>query len=121
MKIDGIGEVLANNIYEFFEREENVKLIKDLKDHGITMHEDMAEEKSQKLEDKIFVITGTLNRPRKEIEQSILEHGGRTSSSVSKKTDYLIAGDNAGSKLDKAKKLEIKIITEEELEKMIED
>lgn len=121
MKIDGIGEILANNIYEFFEREENVKIIKDLKDHGITMHEDMPEEKSQKLEDKIFVITGTLNRPRKEIEQSILEHGGRTSSSVSKKTDYLIAGDNAGSKLDKAKKLEIKIITEEELEKMIED
>ena len=64
--------------------------------------------------DKVFVLTGTLSKPRGEFEQIIESFGGKTTSSVSKNTDYVLAGENAGSKLDKAKQLGVKIINEEE-------
>ena len=67
----------------------------------------------------IFVLTGTLNRPRIEVEELIKSHGGKTSSTVSKKTNYVLAGDSPGSKFDKAQALGVKIINEQEFMEMI--
>jgi DNA ligase (NAD+) len=71
------------------------------------------------LADKIFVVTGVLSKPRGQIHAIIKQHGGNVASSVSKKTDYLIAGSDAGSKLDKAKDLGVKIINETEFEALL--
>jgi DNA ligase (NAD+) len=71
------------------------------------------------LADKTFVVTGVLSKPRSQIHAIIKQHGGNVSSSVSKKTDYLIAGSDAGSKLDKAKDLGVKIINESEFEALL--
>ncbi len=68
-----------------------------------------------------FCLTGTLSRPRKEVELQIKAAGGKTTTSVSGKLDYLLAGENAGSKLEKAKRLEVKVVNEDELAKMIGD
>ena len=73
-----------------------------------------------KLEGKTLVVTGTLTKyTRDEIEELIAQHGGHAASSVSKKTDYLVAGEKAGSKLEKAKELGVKVLSEEEFEKLI--
>ena len=72
-----------------------------------------------KIKGTTWVITGTLSRPRDEIAEEIIRHGGKVSGSVSKKTSYVLAGEEAGSKLEKAKKLGIKIVAEEELRKLL--
>ncbi len=106
-----IGPVTAKSIYDFFQEEKNKKLIRDLKDAGIVIEK---EERSKELENKIFVITGTLKKlKREEAEEKISLLGGRASSSVSKNTDYLVIGENPGSKLKKAKELGVKVIDEE--------
>ena len=76
---------------------------------------------SDKLAGQTIVITGTLSRPRSEIEQLIKEHGGKVSGSVSKKTSFVVAGDNAGSKLDKANQLGIEVIDEDTFVKRIRE
>lgn len=118
LKVEDIGEVIADNIVTFFADENNLKEIESLLSQGVEIVEPQ-QALSNILEGKSFVITGTLSKPRNEFEKLIEEHGGKLSSSVSKKTDYLLAGENAGSKLDKAKALGIKIIDEKELNDML--
>lgn len=116
-KVDGIGEVVAESIYKWFREARNLKLLKKLDSLGVGYHK---VEFKDNLLGLTFVITGTLNKKSREAtEEEIRNHGGRASSSVSRETDYLILGQNPGSKLSKAEKLGIKIITEEELLKML--
>lgn len=118
-KIEGIGEIIAKSIYDFFRNEYNIKLIAELKDLGVNPVAKI-KPKSDKLAGKIFVLTGTLqNMTRDEASAIIKSHGGKTSSSVSKKTSYVLAGENAGSKLDKAKDLGVIILTEKDFLEMI--
>jgi DNA ligase (NAD+) len=122
--ISDIGSVVAREIHDFFDTEENRALIKRLKDHGLNMKGEsrrVAPEK-QVLAGKTFVVTGTLERAsRDEVHDRIKALGGKATGSVSKKTDYLIAGESAGSKLEKAKELGVTILTEAEFEQMVKD
>jgi DNA ligase (NAD+) len=118
-KIDGVGEIMGKSIYEYFHNENNLKLLAELKELGINP-QSIAKPKSNILENKTFVLTGTLqNMTRDEASAKIKAHGGKTSSSVSKKTSYVLAGENAGSKLDKAKDLGVIILTEKDFLEMI--
>ncbi len=119
--IDGFGAVMAKSVYEFFERESTRALVTHLKELSVNM---ISEELSQgeKFMGLTFVITGTLpNMGRKEAALLIEQNGGKVSSSVSKKTSYLLAGEEAGSKLVKAEGLGINIIGEEDLLNMIKN
>ena len=117
--IEDIGEVIADNIYNFFRDKDNLDEIKSLFESGVKIKEVENSLKNKNFEGKTFVLTGTLSRPRTEVENLIESLGGKTSSSVSKKTDYVLAGENAGSKLDKARELNIKILSEDEFDKLI--
>ena len=118
--VEDVGEVIAQNIVDFFKNDDNLKEIERLLDVGVKIM-DMEEAKSDKLSGLTFVLTGTLaNHTRAEMTQIIEENGGKTASSVSKNTSYVLAGEEAGSKLDKAKALGVKIISEDEFMKMIE-
>lgn len=118
--IEGIGEIIAQSIYDYFRDENNLKLLDDLKQVGVNPVSKL-QPKSDKLAGKTFVLTGTLqNMTRDEASALIKSHGGKTSSSVSKKTSYVLAGENAGSKLDKAQNLGVIILTEEDFLGMIE-
>lgn len=115
--IDGVGEVLATNIVEFFDNKK-VEMLFELQSLGVNM-KSLSYSKEKPISDgkfanKTFVITGTLSFPRSEISKLIEDNGGNVSGSVSKKTDYLVCGENAGSKLEKAKALQIKILTEKD-------
>ena len=104
-KIEGIGEIIAKSIYDYFRDENNLQMIEELKLAGVNPTSKV-KPKSDKLEGKTFVLTGTLqNMTRDEASEIIKSHGGKTSSSVSKKTSYVLAGENAGSKLDKAQEI----------------
>lgn len=116
-----IGEVMAQSIGSFFKDETNLALIEKLKKAGVRMTAEHTV-KSHILAGKNIVVTGTLKKyQRREIEQLIEELGGKSSSGVSKKTSYVISGENAGSKLDKARELGVPVCTEEEFEEMIKD
>ena len=118
--IEDIGPVVANSVVEFFAQDQTRDLIKKLKQSGVNMEYIEQEGEDNRLEGKTFVLTGGLeNYTRKEASDLIEKHGGKTSSSVSKKTDYVLAGEDAGSKLDKAQKLGITVISESEFEDMI--
>jgi DNA ligase (NAD+) len=124
VQINGIGQVMAEDIREFFHHEGNKKIIGELKSLGVKLSEDAKPTPAQAggvdLSGQTFVVTGTLkNYERSEIEGLIKSLGGKATGSVSKKTNYVIAGESAGSKLDKAKELGVPILTEEEFEKMI--
>lgn len=117
--IEGIGGIIAQSIYNFFHEERNVKMIEELKELGVNPVSKV-KPKSDKLAGKTFVLTGTLqNMTRDEASAIIKSHGGKTSSSVSKKTSYVLAGENAGSKLDKAQNLGVIILTEDDFLEMI--
>lgn len=117
--IEGIGGIIAQSIYDFFHGERNVKMIEELKELGVNPVSKV-KPKSDKLAGKTFVLTGTLqNMTRDEASAIIKSHGGKTSSSVSKKTSYVLAGENAGSKLDKAQNLGVIILTEDDFLEMI--
>jgi DNA ligase (NAD+) len=123
-RINGIGPVLAETISSFFHSDAGRKLIQELRDHGVKLTEDRKPEPERAsgsdLTGKTFVVTGALTRySRDEIEGLIKKLGGKAAGSVSKKTDYLVAGDKAGSKLEKAQQLGIPVLTEEAFEKMI--
>lgn len=119
-KIDDIGEVIAKNIVDFFEDVDNLDEISRLFAVQVVPYNDN-KQKSEKLKDKIFVITGTLpNFSRAEIIKIIEENGGKTSNTVSKKTSFVLAGEEAGSKLEKANSLGIEILSEADLIKMID-
>jgi len=119
-EIKDIGAVMANSIREFFSQEQTKHLIEKLKQDGVNM--ECLEEQSDdnRFEGKTFVLTGTLETmTRKEAEDIIEKLGGKTSGSVSKKTDYVLAGEEAGSKLTKAQSLGITIISENDFKEMI--
>ena len=119
--IDEIGPVMAKSIYEFFEQEQTKDLIQRLKDAGVNMNSKAQEEiVDNRFNEMTFVLTGTLSKySREEASQIIEKHGGKVSSSVSKKTTYLLAGEDAGSKLTKAESLGVVVISEKEFEELI--
>lgn len=118
--IEGYGQIMAESVYEYFSLEQTEKLLSELKALGVEMNPLEKTEKEGVFLGKTFVLTGTLpTMTRNEASKIIEDNGGKTSSSVSKKTDYLLAGEDAGSKLIKAQKLGISIISEEEFLKMI--
>ena len=115
-EVNEVGPRIAASIVEFFADEHNRKLVGDLRKAGLTFT-GQKKEKGTKLAGKTFVLTGTLTRhTRDEAKKMIEDAGGRVSGSVSKKTDYVVAGEDAGSKLDKAKELGVAVIGEEEME-----
>ena len=115
-----IGEISANSLYKFFRQEQTIDLIDRLKKAGVNMNAIETEELDNRFEGKTFVLTGSLEQfSRKEASDLIEKHGGKVSSSVSKKTDYVLAGEEAGSKLTKAQSLGVEIITEEQFKEMM--
>ena len=113
-KIDGIGEKVALSIYSFFRNESNIKLLEELKENGVKPVERVMKN-SDKLHGKTFVLTGTLSTmTRDEAGEKIKMEGGKVSSSVSKNTSYVVVGENPGSKLDKAEKLGVTILSEDD-------
>jgi len=122
IKIKQMGEKIAGSVSDFFKDPENIKTLKTLKSLGlkITNPDFKGKEKGERpLEGLTFVITGTLPRPRNEVEELIESLGAHASSLVSKSTDYVIVGENPGSKLQKAQSLGVKTISYEELLKII--
>ncbi len=119
--INGIGPIIAEDIYKFFHDEKNVIMLSELKSLGVEPPQAEAP-KSDVLKGKTFVLTGTLEHlTRDEASEIIKSHGGKTSSSVSKNTSYVLAGENAGSKLEKAQNLNITILTEDDFLEMIKE
>jgi len=118
-EVNEVGPRIAESIVEFFADEHNRKLVIDLRKAGLTFT-GQKKEKGTMLAGKTFVLTGTLERhTRDEAKKMIEDAGGRVSGSVSKKTDYVVAGSDAGSKLDKARELGVNVIDESELEKLL--
>lgn len=118
--IDEIGEIIANNIYEFFNQNQTIDLIDKLKQAEVNMNYLKEETNDERFYGKVFVLTGTLEKYTRDEASEIIENlGGKTSSSVSKKTDFVLAGEDAGSKLIKANELGVKVITENDFEYMI--
>jgi DNA ligase (NAD+) len=120
--VEDVGEVIAESVYEFLHSQRGEKTVQRLRQAGVDM---TAPKKprmaaSGALAGKTLVVTGTLeNYSREEIEDLINAHGGRAAASVSKKTDFLVAGDKAGSKLERAQKLGVRVLNEAEFEAMI--
>lgn len=118
--VDDIGEITANSIREFFMQDQTKDLLKKLKTAGVNMQEIEDENTDNRFLGKTFVLTGTLeNFTRDEASEIIEKLGGKTSGSVSKKTSYVLAGEDAGSKLAKAQSLGIPVITEAQFDEMI--
>ena len=122
-EMDGVGEIMAQSVVDFFKSEDNLDMIKKLQGHGINLViPDEAEGRNLPFLGKIFVLTGSLTQfNREDAGLRIEAMGGKVSSSVSKKTSYVVAGPGAGSKLSKAEKLEIPILTEIEFIDMLDD
>lgn len=119
LNIDGFGEIMADSVVEFFSLEQTKQMIDELKNFGLNM-ESQREIKDNRFEGMTFVLTGTLSTyGRKEAQEIIESYGGKAASSVSKKTTYVLAGDAAGSKLQKATDLGVTIINEEQFAEMI--
>lgn len=118
-KTDDVGEITANNIIEFFSQEQTKDTLQKLSEAGVNMEVLEEESLDNRFEGKTFVLTGTLEKyTRQEASDLIEKYGGKVSSSVSKKTTYVLAGEEAGSKLTKAQELGIVILTESEFEDM---
>lgn len=119
--IPDIGEITAESLCRWLESAQSRHLIARLREAGVNMTQP-DEQLSHRLEGQTFVITGTLEkRSRQEMTQFIQQHGGKVTGSVSKRTDYLVAGEDAGSKLQKARELGVPVLTEGELEAMTEE
>jgi DNA ligase (NAD+) len=119
-RIPEVGEVVGRSIHDFFREPGNLEMIEKLRGAGLQFkgEEKTLDHSASKMKGTTWVITGTLGQARDEIAEMIIAHGGKVSGSVSKKTNFVLAGENAGSKLEKAKKLGIRIVDEAELRKM---
>lgn len=121
LAVRDMGETSAAAIRSYFQNEGNAKICRELQQLGVATAVQERAAQGDELADMSFVVTGTLRHfGRREITELIEQHGGRVTSSVSKKTDYLVAGENAGSKLQKAEQLGVRILTEEELLQLID-
>jgi len=120
-RINEIGPVIAQSVHDFLHSERGRRIIEELKECGVKMSEEVPTSgESQPLAGKTIVVTGTLKRySRHEIEELIEKLGGHAASSVSRKTDFVLAGENPGSKLDKARSLGVPVLNEEEFEELI--
>lgn len=119
LEIDGFGEIMAESVSEFFKNEKSRSLIESLKDAGVNMNS-LSVITDSRFSGKTFVLTGTLASLTRAQASKIIEgFGGKTSSSVSKKTSYVLAGDAAGSKLEKANALGVEVISEAQFQEMI--
>ena len=114
-----VGPRIAQSIVEFFREPSNRKLIERLRDAKLTFT-GKKKERGTKLAGKTFVLTGTLTRPRDLVKKALEDAGGRVSGSVSKKTDYVVAGEDAGSKLDRANELGVRVISEKEMDGLLQ-
>ncbi|HYW35638.1 MAG TPA: NAD-dependent DNA ligase LigA [Balneolaceae bacterium] len=120
--IDAVGPRIAESVRAFFDNETNKKLIDRLKTNGLNIRQDQKKKTSQLLKDTTFVLTGALpSFTRSEATELIEKHGGKVTSSVSGNTDYVLAGEDPGSKYDEAQKRDIPIIDEQEFLAMIEE
>ncbi|AUM62365.1 NAD-dependent DNA ligase LigA [Spiroplasma monobiae] len=120
-QINDIGPIVAKSVCDWFEIEQNLNLIKDLKELNVNMIYlgNEGTKNNDKITMKSFVITGTLSKPRNYFKDLLEEFGAKVIDTVSKKTDFLLAGKEAGSKLEKAEKLGIKILSEDDFLEMI--
>lgn len=118
VEIDGVGDKVAESVVEFFKDDDNKKLLEKLHDFGVIPQSADSEKVSDKFKNLTFVITGTLSKPRSDYEAIIKSMGGKVSSSVSKKTSYVLCGENPGSKFDKATSLGVIIIDENSFKDM---
>lgn len=118
--LDDFGEIMAESVVEFFNKTKTIELIDKFNKAGVNLNGQKLQKVSSKLEGMSFVITGSFeNYTRLQIEDKIIKNSGKCMATVSKKTDYLIAGEDAGQKYDKAQKLNTKIITIQEFQNMI--
>lgn len=118
--LDDFGEIMAKSVVDFFAKDETLKLIKKLEEVGVNLKGSKKELSSKVLEGKVFVVTGSFDEySRNDITKLIEDNAGKVSGSVSKKTNFVIAGDNAGSKLSKAESLGIPVISIDEFKEMI--
>jgi len=121
--VDEIGPIIAESVYHFLHTDYGSQLIEDLRNLGLNFGEPVSEQPQAEegiLEGKTLVVTGTLQRfTRDEIHEMIRKHGGKPTGSVSRKTDYLVVGEDAGSKLSKAESLGVATISEDEFLEMV--
>jgi len=122
VSLEGFGEISAKDITDFFAQDQNIYILKRLQEAGVNMKSKAVSNiVDNRFEGKTFVLTGTLpTMTREQARKLIEEHGGRVSESVSKKTAYLLAGEEAGSKLDKAQSLGITVLVEDDLMNMLQ-
>jgi DNA ligase (NAD+) len=114
LRVQNTGEVVAHSIHDWFQNADNLALVEALRRHGLNFGaNDAPEGLSSKLTGTTWVITGTLSQSRDHFQDLIRRHGGRTVAAVSKKTDYLLAGDEAGTKLEKARRFGVKVVDEQ--------
>ena len=120
-QIPDVGEVVGQSIHDFFREPGNLKTIEKLRKAGLQFkaEEKRAGESASKVNGTTWVITGSLSQSRDEIAELIIAHGGKVSGSVSKKTSFVLAGQDPGSKLEKAKKLGLRVVSETEFRKML--
>ena len=122
LEIKGIGENTASSVVSFFENKKNLAVIEKLQKAGVRMEKEVKKREKLPLSGKTFVFTGELEKyTRREAKNLVEKLGARATGSVSKSTDFVVAGENPGSKFEDAKKLDVKIIGEEEFLKLISD
>ena len=120
-RTDGVGTIIAESFKDWFEVDWHVEIVDKWAAAGVTMEDDVEDAAPQTLEGLTVVVTGTLeNYSRDAAKEAILTRGGKASGSVSKKTDYVVVGENAGSKEQKARDLGITILDEAQFEQLLE-
>ena len=118
-----VGDIIAKSVVDYFSDEENIKIINELRNLGVNFNYlgKTVDNTNDNINGKTFVITGTLSKSRDYYKEILEDLGGNVTGSVTKKTDYVLLGENPGSKYDKAKELNIKIISEEDFNNMIDN
>ena len=119
-EVDGIGPVIATAVTEWFSKPRHQSLVRRLAERQVDPHMEIGDGKDKSLAGLVFVITGSLSRPRRELKEELEKLGASVAGSVSGKTSYLVAGEDSGSKLAKARALDVEIIDETELAEMLD-
>ena len=119
--LEGIGPVIARSVRTWLDDPENRELIARLREAGLRMEEPEQVTEEEPLEGLTFVLTGTLSRPRPEVKRRLEELGAAVTGTVSARTSFVVAGENPGSKLDRARKLGVRVLSEAELEDLVRE